>query len=161
MIRFNESWKLFEEKKKNESLSKRFLITLPDNVNIYLVNGEALRNTIETDWIGGGHYYVPYKFIPENEIWIEKLSEGERELEDILIHEIVERKLMKYKKYNYDEAHKVATEYEKMYRMNEKNESHRISDVFDKFFNTYFKNSEYTKNNFSEKLEKSIIDIKL
>jgi len=127
---------------------------------VFLVNGDVLRNSIETDWIGGGHYYVPYHFIPENEIWLEQLGEGERELEDILLHEFIERKLMKYKKFSYENGHKIATEYEKMYRRKENNNVRDLHIVIELFLKKYFGESAHDKK-FIEDVCQTISKIKL
>lgn len=81
---------------------------------IYLVNGNMVRSIYKHDFVIGGHGYV-YQFIPLDEIWIEKdVPVEERIL--VLIHEAVERKLMKEQQMDYEQAHEIASKKEWQYR---------------------------------------------
>ena len=90
--------------------------TLFDGIKVWLVNGEEVRNHSKVDFVEGGHDYV-YDFIPDGEIWLEDGLNAE-ELPYILYHELVERKLMKEQKMDYDDAHEIASdkEYKKRYK---------------------------------------------
>jgi len=91
------------------------IIKDPDDiVNIYRVNGEAIRDLYKTDYVEGGHAYV-YKWIPNNEIWIEKSIKPD-EIPVIVLHEFLERTLMKYRKFPYVRAHVAASKAEFQYR---------------------------------------------
>ena len=90
--------------------------TLFDGTKVWLVNGEEVRNHTKTDFIEGGHDYV-YDFIPDGEVWLEDGLNPE-ELPYILYHEVTERKLMKDKKMDYDDAHEIAAD--KEYEMRHK-----------------------------------------
>lgn len=158
MNTFMYNWYVFEESKK-ESLSKKFLVRLPNNVNVYLINGDYLRDHLDVDFIGGGHYYASYEFIPENEIWLEQLKEGDREIDAIAVHEFTERMLMKYLHVDYDDAHKIATYYEGVYRKADKKDPQKLHDVFNIYFDKYFTNDPYYNKDFSEKLEQAISEI--
>jgi len=81
-----------------------------ETVNIFLVNGEVVRDLYKTDYVEGGHYYV-YDWIPKEEIWIEKTVHSE-EIPVIILHEFLERTLMKYKKFPYVKAHVAALKVE-------------------------------------------------
>jgi hypothetical protein len=83
-------------------------------LNVFLVNGTAVRDYYKTDFVEGGHGYV-YDFVPINEIWIEdEVPMNERIL--ILLHELYERYLMKYKGFDYLKAHNAASKLEWKYR---------------------------------------------
>lgn len=85
---------------------KRFPPYTSDALNIWIVDGKLVRDTIFLDYDAGGHDRV-YPWIPKQEVWIEEaLSERERPF--ILLHELHERFLMGTGK-NYQEAHQGAT----------------------------------------------------
>jgi hypothetical protein len=69
------------------------------------------------DFIGGGHD-LRYKFIPNNQIWIEK-NITNNELPKILVHEITERNLMS-RGLSYEKAHEHANLVESYYRKHPK-----------------------------------------
>ena len=95
------------------------------NFKIWLVNGEAVRDEFRIDFAGGGHSKV-YRFIPEDEIWIDDdISPNERRF--IIIHELEERKLMSRGR-KYHDAHFIATEIEDIARKNPK----RVNVILDK-----------------------------
>lgn len=81
-----------------------------ENVNIYIINGEVLRDLYKTDYVEGGHAYV-YDWIPIDEIWIESTVKSD-EIPVIILHEFLERTLMKYKKFPYVRAHVAASKIE-------------------------------------------------
>jgi hypothetical protein len=86
------------------------------SVKIYKVDGDYVRSNTFVDFTEGGHFYV-YKFIPENEIWIDILPK----MVDMvcnLAHELYERYIMKYDKLNYNDAHDKALSLE--YRLRHK-----------------------------------------
>jgi hypothetical protein len=92
-------------------------IHLKDDINVYLVDGDYIRTFIDIEYIEGGHYYArkDLKFIPENEIWIEKnLNIHDRN--SVLVHEYVERYMMKFLNYDYNKAHNIANKMELNYR---------------------------------------------
>ena len=62
---------------------------------MWLVDGELVRDLYKTDYICGGNPYVPYPWIPKNEIWIEKNLKKE-EIYSIILHEYVESTLVNY-----------------------------------------------------------------
>lgn len=82
-----------------------------EDIIVYLVDGEKVRNTFKTDFIEGGHGYV-YHWVPNKEIWIEKGPHTDAEAPFILLHEYVERTLMKYRKMTYEKAHEIAAKVE-------------------------------------------------
>jgi hypothetical protein len=81
-----------------------------ENVNVFIINGEAVRDLYKTDYVEGGHAYV-YDWIPFDEIWIEKIVKQD-EIPVIILHEFLERTLMKYKKFPYVRAHIAASKVE-------------------------------------------------
>jgi hypothetical protein len=81
-----------------------------DKVSVYLVNGELVRDLYKTDYVEGGHGYV-YHWIPQDEIWIDN-SLNPEEIPVIVLHEFVERTLMKYRQLSYKKAHHFASKVE-------------------------------------------------
>jgi hypothetical protein len=61
-------------------------------IDVWLVNGESVRDKYYIDFTEGGHDLV-YHFIPRREVWIDDdLSPKERKF--VLLHELHERNLM-------------------------------------------------------------------
>lgn len=81
-----------------------------DDVEIWIVDGRKVRDLYKTDYVLGGHGYV-YPWIPNQEIWMEK-GEQEDEVPVLILHEYVERTIMKYKHISYDKAHTIAAKVE-------------------------------------------------
>jgi hypothetical protein len=81
-----------------ESLDKKFLFKLWDGREVYEVNGNYIRsNDIGEDHIDfceGGHW-LAFKYIPEPEIWVERMLSIVDEMFNAL-HEIMENTLMVY-----------------------------------------------------------------
>jgi hypothetical protein len=72
---------------------------------LVIVDGTVVRRYIDPEFVAGGHHYV-YKYVPKNEIWVEKaISAKERPY--VYLHEKLERDLMK-KGRSYDYAHEIA-----------------------------------------------------
>ena len=85
-----------------ESIHKRKIVNLGKKINVWIVNGEVVRDLFFIDFTEGGHDKV-YSFVPKNEIWIDDdVSPNERKF--VMVHEIHERNLMS-KGFNYDKAH--------------------------------------------------------
>jgi hypothetical protein len=87
-----------------------------DDIEVWLVNGEMIRDLFKTDFIEGGNGEV-YKWIPRQEIWIEK-NLKEVEINLTILHEYIESTLMRYKKFNYDKAHVIASKVDFKHRKN-------------------------------------------
>lgn len=84
------------------------------DINIWIVDGELVRDFFKTDFVEAGHDYV-YHWIPFKEIWVDKeVKPEERKL--IILHELTERTLMKDKKISYDKAHEKASKVEWRFR---------------------------------------------
>lgn len=80
---------------------------------VFLINGEHVRNCLETDFTMASHGYVS-GFIPKDELWMDdRLSVND--LVAVLHHEIFEVRLMA-KGMPYPDAHALATESEKKFR---------------------------------------------
>lgn len=82
-----------------------------ENIDVMLVDGAKVRNCYKADFIEGGHGYV-YSWVPNKEIWIEQGPHTDTEAPFLLLHEFVERTLMKEKKMAYDLAHRIAAKVE-------------------------------------------------
>lgn len=95
--------------KKTIEWRERFINKRPANLRpilpwtkIYFVDGTAIRNLIDSDYVQGGNP-ERYSWIPKNEIWIDD-SIPKEEAFDVLLHESVETLLMS-KGQDYDTAH--------------------------------------------------------
>lgn len=76
-----------------------------DKFEIYEVDGEWIRNNLNSWWGWGGHGKV-YPFIQNDQIWITKDHADIEEMSRTIIHEIYEYKLMS--KLSYWKAHQIA-----------------------------------------------------
>jgi len=104
-----------EEKTQDTSgLNKRCIAKLWDDTEVFLVDGNYVRNHADVDWVDGGSGYV-YRFIPKNEIWVEQVVNS-KDQEAILAHECVEFIFMKYMKKDYNTSHSIATSVENILR---------------------------------------------
>ena len=92
------------------------------------INGRIVRDLYKTDFVEGGHGYV-YAWIPNNEIWIESCIHAS-EAKFILLHESVERKIMKDFNLDYHVAHNIAADVE--YNTRESDENINFYMTFDK-----------------------------
>lgn len=87
----------------------RLLRKTKKGLKIWLINGKLVRNAFNIEFTEGGHDKV-YKFVPENEIWIDNdLMPKERKY--VILHELYERKLMN-KGLTYCKAHRQASRLE-------------------------------------------------
>lgn len=96
---------LGEESKYRErsrrNVYKKLIQDIGD-VKVWLVDGKAVRNGYNKDFVQGGHCKV-YRFIPKDEIWIDDdLSEQERK--PVILHEYNELCLMR-RGMPYNKAH--------------------------------------------------------
>lgn len=90
----------YREKSRRNVYKK--VLTYVGDKTVWLVDGKAVRNGYDRNFVQGGHSKV-YKFIPKNEIWIDDdLSEEERK--PVIIHELNELGLMT-KGMPYNKAH--------------------------------------------------------
>lgn len=78
-------------------------------VDIWIVDGMKIRREIYTDFVYGGND-KRYRFIPENEIWIDNNIDVS-ELKFTIAHELKERELMA-NGYSYVDAHEIASKLE-------------------------------------------------
>jgi len=101
---------------KSETLEKEFIETLSDGVKVYLVNGGYVRDKLSTDFIGGGNWMAYPKFMPKNEVWVERRDTDQHDMRGILDHEIVEYRLMRDEGLSYEKAHEKANLHEKKER---------------------------------------------
>lgn len=79
-------------------------------IEVWLINGEAVRDAYFMDFTEGGHHFV-YHFVPENEVWIDDdLVPSERPF--VILHELHERYLMSQgMDYNHAHASSSSIEY--------------------------------------------------
>lgn len=81
-----------------------------NGIKIFIVDGKKVREQYDMDFIAGGHYYR-YKFIPEDEVWIDDAMNID-EIEPTILHELTERTLMKEQSMSYPKAHDIANQKE-------------------------------------------------
>lgn len=107
-------------KNTKESLPKelhRHKLADTKNLQIWVVNGELVRDLFFIDFTEGGHHFV-YDFVPYNEVWLDDdLIPAEREF--VLLHELHERYLM-FKGKDYFSAHNSSSYIEYQCRKNPK-----------------------------------------
>lgn len=116
--------------KLDKTFARELTTQRGEKLKVYLVPGKKLRDTVYDDFIGGGHHYVSPEyaaFIPEDEIWIEQ--ENSNDAAALLFHELIERDLMKYSGYSYEDGHAEATKYETIMRKAQiKEAAHKLLD---------------------------------
>jgi len=83
-------------------------LTTIGNLNLWLVNGELVRDNLDADFAEGGHGMV-YPYIPKNEIWLDDAVMND--LENIFVHEVTEYNLMS-DGMKYEDAHNIANKTE-------------------------------------------------
>lgn len=95
----------------------------PDDCEIFLVDGEGVRDSVSVEFALGGHSRVGpgYDLIPEGEIWVEDTGDPQDMFSNVT-HEIVERLLMKFADFGYEDAHEVASSIEEILRQKETND---------------------------------------
>lgn len=118
-IKYNLRLDKESERKNNykfdNKLPKQFLKNYK-NYKIYIVDGNYIRNNIDIDFVGGGNP-SRYQYVPKGELWVEKLSDGNKnDIDAFIEHEYVECERMKNKGESYDVAHEKASEVEKIIR---------------------------------------------
>lgn len=93
-----------------------------ENITVWLVTGEIVRDYYKTDFVEGGNGPMDgnkkdaaYSWIPPNEIWIESTI-SPKEIPLIILHEFVENTVMRYKHLSYDKAHIIASKVEFAHR---------------------------------------------
>ena len=130
----NSNSKQYNNNKENynppDYLYQSKYTTTKDGIEVWKVDGYLVRNHYKTNFVEGGHDIV-YKWIPKNEIWIEK-DLHTTEIPYILIHEYVERSLMLNNKLKYNTAHKIAAKIEFKYRSSHPTLPHIIGSIIQK-----------------------------
>lgn len=106
-------------KRPKDGRERLQLIGEHKGLKIYLVDGFAVRADHNEGYTLGGHGRV-YDYIPENEIWIEKLEKHFGDELFNLVHEIHEWNLMGNENLSYEKAHKRANKIESEVRHNPK-----------------------------------------
>jgi hypothetical protein len=92
---------------------------------VFDVDGNYVRNNIDIDFNGGGNP-SRYQYVPDDELWIEKLSNNvETDIMGYTVHEYVECERMKNMGETYEVAHDKASQIEKKVRKHyeQKNET--------------------------------------
>jgi len=79
------------------------------DLQVWLVDGELVRNWFYTDFTEGGHDLV-YNWVPPNEVWMDN-DLGAEDFPYVLLHEVFERERMA-EGLTYPEAHKASLKVE-------------------------------------------------
>jgi nucleoside-triphosphatase THEP1 len=157
------------EKDERTGKLDKLLLYEKDDYTVYAVNGNSIRRNGFDEWVDGGHHYVDLKdpkeeqkyakFIPEPDIWIDDVFIIKPDdLGAILLHESLERHLMKFYGYVYSNtdknpgAHEIANMAEVEYRKTSKKgeiDYETIQKIFDKFV------KEWGNKKHKEKLNES------
>jgi len=135
------------------SLNK-VLIRKENDFKIIAVNGDAVKDSGFIKFVDGGHYYVDAKNpeseqqyaknIPEDEIWIDDVFLVKpNDIEGDILHEKLERHLMKYYDFSYDKAHEIANKAETIFRQKVKEGTGR--NIANAIFNVFVR--KFTKPN--------------
>lgn len=102
-----------KEKPPENLYYKLFCKIKSDGIQVWLVDGEKVRDIYKSDFIEGGNNAGAgkgvYPWIPKDEIWIEKNLKEKGEIEITILHEYVERTLMRKMNFSYGKAHGIAT----------------------------------------------------
>jgi hypothetical protein len=99
------------ENKVHKQLLKKY----SNDLKVWVVSGEAVRDFFRIDFTEGGHDMV-YSFVPAREVWIDDdISDKERKF--VLLHEVHERHLMA-KGWTYNDAHRDSSKIEYFCRHN-------------------------------------------
>lgn len=98
-------------KKKKSRVEFREKSESREGLSIWYVNGKVVRETIDPEFVFGGHEFV-YSYIPRGELWIDSLADP-KEIPFVIFHELRERQLMGKEGKSYDTAHDFASAAEK------------------------------------------------
>jgi len=75
-------------------------------LEVVAVDGDKVKERFEMDFVEGGNDQR-YGFIPPKTVWVDNRLDKE-DWRYIILHETVERTLMKYLGLTYDQAHEIA-----------------------------------------------------
>lgn len=109
-----------------------------ENIVIKYIDGKKVREK-DVEFCIGGHHFR-YDFIPENEVWIEDVFRDKLDFTADLVHELVERTLMKHLGYEYEDAHDMANVIETEVRKNKLSKKAKISEEAQKEIDDLKKN---------------------
>jgi hypothetical protein len=128
--KFSEYIASLNEFANSVNLNKMIFLEI-DKLKICVVNGDFVRDNHPglnfVEFVDGGHHYVDSdlpeneqkyaKHIPEDEIWIDDVFlKKPNDMEAIILHEMIERKLMRDKGLSYEIAHNKANKVENKFR---------------------------------------------
>ncbi|HSX23081.1 MAG TPA: hypothetical protein VLE97_09930 [Gaiellaceae bacterium] len=88
-----------------------------EDLAIYLVDGQRVRDEIDVDFVNGGNGAVYPRYVPRNEIWIDD-AQHPIDRTATALHELVERDLMLRHGMSYEPAHDAANARERVFREN-------------------------------------------
>jgi hypothetical protein len=91
------------------------LLGRAEDLSIYLVDGEKVRDDIDVDFVNGGNEAVYPAYVPSGEIWIDD-AQHPIDRTATALHELVERDLMLHHGMSYEAAHDAANARERVLR---------------------------------------------
>lgn len=104
-------------------------------VKFYFVDGDLLRERIDIDYTLGGNP-GRYTYIPEGNVWSEKIPE-KKDHTPVFIHEYKEMRKMIDHGWSYDKAHEYASGLEKKYRLQDRTPSNNPLDDFKEYMKNH------------------------
>jgi hypothetical protein len=102
---------------------KKLLKKYSKRYKVFVVDGKTVRDKMDVSFGLGGHDKV-YKYIPQDEIWLENVKDKD----NILIHELIERMMMKGGM-TYNKAHRLATIEEEYFREHPKKAGKQLKEL--------------------------------
>lgn len=97
----------------DEAIGKQ-LIGLAFGLRVCSVDGHAVRNLVDLDFLFGGNP-ARYAYIPLDEVWIDAGLQTD-DIAGTIVHELVEYPMMRWAGLTYTEAHRIANDYECLIR---------------------------------------------
>jgi len=139
----------YNERKKNKiKIPQKYIDDAKDKslgiiagMNVFLVNGDFIRTYIDIDYVEGGNP-ARYTYIPDKEIWVEKIL-SKIDLYSTIVHEIIEYHLM-MKGNSYDKSHDITNTYEFTFRHKVFNKEMNLKEV-EKYITTILNKKEILK----------------
>lgn len=112
----NEDGSPIEKMEYDPKILRKNLLEVVDNYKIMEVDGGAVRDNLDIDFLGGSNCYACPQYVPEGEVWVEK---GISDQKALIEHELSEAKMMAGGA-SYHDAHTQAEEIERKYRNKDK-----------------------------------------
>lgn len=99
---------------KIKQIAKENRLPVDGDFTVKLVDGNLVKMKHDMDFVEGGNH-ERWDFIPDGEIWIDENIDSSQYF-FIILHEAIERTLMKHMGLSYDEAHDISNRVEEKVR---------------------------------------------